>query len=158
MRCAALPWVKLSGTTRPCAWRWSVSSPIASAARIPLFDVSGLQPVAVARGPDAGIAIGLQLDADLNRISLRRRTLALRRPRLIEHAGKMLDMMPHLMRDHIGLGKVAGRAEPVAKLAVEAGVEIDIVVGRAVERPHRGLRRAAARLAAAAIEDEAGGV
>ena len=31
LRWAALPWVKLSGTTCPCAFRWSVSSPIADA-------------------------------------------------------------------------------------------------------------------------------
>ena len=31
LRCAAEPWVKESGTTRPVAWRCSVSSPIAVA-------------------------------------------------------------------------------------------------------------------------------
>src|SRR3546814_3509700 len=47
-------------------------------------------------------------------------------------------------------------AEAVLKLVEKARVEIDALFAGAVERPHRRLRRAAARLAVARVEDELG--
>ena len=65
-RCAELPWVNESGTTRPWAWRWRRSSPIAAAA----FRPSSMSPASriwrarcgVVR-PDSGQAVGLELHA-----------------------------------------------------------------------------------------------
>src|SRR3546814_15904183 len=55
-------------------------------------------------------------------------------------------MMPDLVRDDIGLRGVAGGAESLGEFAKEGGVEIDALVGRAIERPHRRLGGAASRL------------
>jgi len=71
LRCSAEPWVKLSGTTVP--WRFALQRVVADRRR-------GLQRgVDIARieetlltfgmvGPDAGEAVGLQLDADLQAV------------------------------------------------------------------------------------------
>ena len=47
--------------------------------------------------------------------------------------------MPDLVRDDVGLGEVARRAEALIELLEEREVEIDLAVGGAVERPHRRL-------------------
>ena len=69
--------MKESGTTRPVAWRCNVSSPIAdavcsAASTSPGSTSGGLPCVGQARvlvvRPDAGEAIGLQLDLDLQAI------------------------------------------------------------------------------------------
>src|SRR5262249_4913625 len=59
-------------------------------------------------------------------------------------------VMTDLVRDHIGLRELASLAADVATaeaggdLIEEGGIEINLVVGRAVERPHGALRDAAA--------------
>ncbi len=58
------------------------------------------------------------------------------------------------MRDDIGLGGVARAPEAAGKLVEEGRVDVDALVGRAIERPHRRLRRAAARLVGIAIGDQ----
>ena len=63
-------------------------------------------------------------------------------------------MVADLVGDHIGLGKIAGRAEPLAELVVEGEVDVELVVVRAVERPDRRRRRAATRRGLPAEEDE----
>src|SRR3546814_12865263 len=60
------------------------------------------------------------------------------------------------VRDHVILREIALGAEAVLKLVEKARVEIDALIAGAVERPHRRLRRAAARLAVARVEDELG--
>ena len=68
--------------------------------------------------------------------------------------------MAELVGDHIGLGELAGLAAGVAaaetplEIAEERGVEIDPLVARAIERPHRGLGRSASRTRAALIQHE----
>jgi len=47
--------------------------------------------------------------------------------------------------DHVGLGEVARRVEAALQLLVEAEVDIHLLIGRAVERPHRRLAHAAGR-------------
>jgi hypothetical protein len=64
------------------------------------------------RRPDAGVAIGLQLDADLNLIALALAHAGLRGLRLVECAFQVLDVMADLMGDDIGLGEIARRSEP----------------------------------------------
>ena len=66
---------------------------------------------------------------------------------LAADAEQVLHVVADLVGDHVGLGEVAGRAEAVAQLLVEAEVDVDLLVGRAVERPHRGLRRSRSRSA-----------
>src|SRR5215471_8072193 len=69
--------------------------------------------------------------------------------------------MAHLVRDHVGLRKLARPAADIAAaeacrdLIEERGIEIDLLVGRTVERSHGALRDSpATRLRRAAIEDQ----
>ena len=65
-------------------------------------------------------------------------------------------MVSDLVRDHVGLREVAGGTEAALQLVVEREVDVDLVVGGAVERPDRGLcEEAAARVDAAREQDEA---
>ena len=66
-----------------------------------------------------------------------------------------LDVVPVLMGDDIGDGEVAAlRAEAALQLIEEAEVEIDLLVGRAVERARRRRRRPTAGRGAALEQDE----
>ena len=47
---------------------------------------------------------------------------------------QVLHVMPDLVRDDIGLREVAGRAEAPIELAEERQVEVDLLIGRAIER------------------------
>ena len=66
--------------------------------------------------------------------------------------------MADLVGDHIGLRELAGLAvaafEAGLDLAKERGIEIDLLIDRAVERPHRARGRAAARIGAAAVHHQ----
>ena len=108
MRCAEVPWVKLSGTTMP--WRLLLQRIVADRFRgaHALLEVARLHHRLAfgslgVGGPDARIAIGLQLDLDLDRIAL-----GLARTRLQRCAPcssvpiEVLDVMADLMRDDIG--------------------------------------------------------
>ena len=45
--------------------------------------------------------------------------------------------MADLVRDHVRLSEIAGRPEAVAQLTEERQIEIELLVGRAVERTGR---------------------
>src|SRR6267154_549240 len=110
LRCAAEPWVKESGITLPVACRCSVSSPIEEAGTFLLLAID----------PDAGQAIGLQLDLDLQRIGLRLAAGLLLQPlHARQDAEQVLDVMAGLMRDDIGGGEFAGAARTAAKLGLD---------------------------------------
>src|SRR3569832_666680 len=144
LRCAAEPWVKESGTTRPVAWRCSVSSPIALA----VVSAASMSPASrkfgrffasrLTQTPDRQ-AGGLQFDLDLERIGLGLRAGLLLQPRHARNdAEQVLDVMAGLMRDDVGGGEIARRlagaaAEARLDLAEESGVEEDGLVGRAIE-------------------------
>src|ERR1700712_2159498 len=66
----------------------------------------------------------------------------------------MLHVMAELVREHVRLRELAGRAEAIAQLIVEAEINVDLLIERAVERPHRRLRLTASRLHAIAEENE----
>ena len=51
--------------------------------------------------------------------------------------------MADLVGDHIGLRELAGRAEAACQLVEEAEIEIDALIGRAIEGTHRCLADAA---------------
>jgi hypothetical protein len=52
-------------------------------------------------------------------------------------------MVPHLVRDHVGLRKITRCTQLVLQRLVEHQVDIDLLVARAVERPHGALPGAA---------------
>ena len=59
----------------------------------------------------------------------------------VERPHQVLDVMADFVSDDIGLGEIARRLEAARKLVEKLGVEIDLLVGRAVKRTHRRLRR-----------------
>ena len=106
--------------------------------------------------PDAGQAIGLQLEPHRQRVGLLLRRRAAARLHLLGDAEQVLHVMPDLVRDHVGLREIARRLEALAQLAVEAEVDVDLLIGRAVERTHRRLREAARRLHRAGEQHQLG--
>ena len=100
--------------------------------------------------PGAGEAVRLQLDPHRSAIGL---FLRHRLPRLVElrqDADQVLHVMTNLMRDHIGFRELAGFAAAAVEAHLhvleERGVEIDALIGRTIERPHRRLRETAGGL------------
>src|SRR5262245_1274827 len=113
------------------------------------LDVAGLQQMPALVGlvrPHACEAIGLQLDPDLDAVCFRRAPtrclLSVVRPR--QDALEILHVMADLVRDHIGLREPARSAIATTKarldLPKERRIEIDLLVGRAIEWTHRALR------------------
>jgi hypothetical protein len=66
--------------------------------------------------------------------------------------------MADLVGDHISAGELAGRAEALGEILEEGAVEIDALVPRAIEGPHRGAGHSARRFHAAAEEHEPRGL
>mgnify|MGYP001290647172 FL=1 len=117
----------------------------------PLLHVTGLEQIMVVGRPDTGEAIGLQLHLHLLGIAGGGVAALLGGAHLVRNADERLDVMAHLMCDHIGLRKIAGRAEAGAQLVEEARVEIDAIVGGAVEGAHCGFSGTAARFPGAVV-------
>lgn len=83
-----------------------------------------------ARGmsPDASEAIGLQLNAH------RRLVLALALNLNLRRADQILHVVTNFVRDDIGLREIARRAQTITHQIIEARVDVEFVVARAVER------------------------
>src|SRR4029453_11276112 len=109
-------------------------------------------------GPDPGVAVGLELQANRPLVGLR-----LRAGRLLAGADlgagavQVLDVVADLVGHDVGLREVAGGVEAAGQLVEEAEVEVHLAVGRAVEGPGRGAGRAATG-ADLAVEAVHGGV
>jgi len=88
--------------------------------------------------PYPGKAIGLQLEPDRQGVGLAFRHLASRLIDLAGYAQQVLHVVPHLVRDHTGLGEIARRVETRLHLFVESEVDVDLLVTGAVKRPHGG--------------------
>ena len=122
-----------------------------------LLDVAGVEqlPFLIGVGrPDAGQAIGHQFDPDRDRVGLGAARVLLRRVGLGENAEQVLDMVADLVGDHVGVGEIAAAAVFRLHVAEERQVEIDLLVERAIERPHRRLGAAAAGLGRAVVEHQ----
>ena len=97
--------------------------------------------------PDAGQAVGLQLRP--YRASLRAGPAGA----AAQAAEQVLDVVPVLVRQHVGLREgTARRPEARAQLVEEAEVDVDLRVDRAVERADVRGRRPAAALCRAVEE------
>src|SRR5262249_29602458 len=105
--------------------------------------------------PDAGQAVGLQLEAHRQRIR-GGRLLLLRGSEALLDAGQPLHVMADLVRDDVGAREIAGRAESLAQLAEESQIQVDAAVRWTVERTGRRLRQAARRLNRIAEQHDAG--
>ena len=87
----------------------------------PLLDVARLEDLALRRlvAPDAGVAVGLELEADRELVGSVG-PLLLRLPHLGLGAHQALHVVAELVGDDVGLGEVAGGAEALLQLVVEA--------------------------------------
>src|SRR5205823_14417761 len=74
------------------------------------------------RRPDAGIAVSLELDPDLDCVALGLARAGLELFGLPERADQVLDVMTDLVRDDIGLGEIARRLESARELTEKFGV------------------------------------
>ena len=117
-----------------------------------LIDVDQALPVRVrlrrVLGPDAGEAVGLQLEAH----RVRRRALPGAHLRL--DAEQVLHVVAVLVGEHVGVDeRPAGGAEVLLQLVVEGQVDVDELVAGAVEGPGAGVGGTAGRLHLAAEPD-----
>ncbi len=97
-------------------------------------------------GPQAGVAVGLELEAD--GAALGPGGAAAAGP--VHRPGEVLDVVPVLVGQHVRLGeRAAPGAEAALELPVEAEVDVDGAVPGAVEGADLGAGRAAAGLGAA---------
>ena len=92
--------------------------------------------------PDPRVAVRLQLEPHRERVG-RRGPRFLRLPDAPFNTPQALDVMPQLMRDDVGLREVARGPEALLQLVVEAEIDVDLLIPRAVERPARRLAHAA---------------
>src|SRR5262249_49135846 len=110
--------------------------------------------------PHAGEAVGLQLDPNLELISLTLVEAALRLLNLRQNTKQILYVVADLVRNHVGLGELAALAPDVAaaetplEILKERGIEIDLPIVRAVEGTHSGLGKATCRARGAGEHDQ----
>src|SRR5271170_5222242 len=97
--------------------------------------------------PNAGEAIGLQLQMDRSRILPVR--ISLHTPLDAEN---ILDVVADLVGQNVGLREFAGRAEALPELIVKAQVDVDLFVPRTIEGAGGGFGAAAAGLRVVAKE------
>ena len=65
-------------------------------------------------------------------------------------------MVADFMRQHIGLGEIARRPELLPQLVVEAQIDINLLVVRAIERPGARVGHAAGRIDLAGEQHDLG--
>src|SRR3546814_2098797 len=87
----------------------------------PFLHVAGIEQVLLPGviAPDAGIAVGLQLEGDGQPVGLGLRELLASARDLFADAEHVLDMVPDLVGDDVGLGEMAGSLESLVQLAEE---------------------------------------
>ena len=160
------PCVNRSGATWPVDMRWRRSSPIAAAAIRPSSTSPGSSSTlpgggspGLCRGvtPYTRETVGLQLQRDRSGVC-RTGPTALRGAQAFVDPEQMLDVVPDLMREHVGTGEFPRRAKMLLELVKEPEVEIHALVRRAVERSGRRLSRSAGGVDAVAEQHDARGL
>ena len=108
-------------------------------------DVVGVDDAALLGGvsPDAGEAVGLELEVDGEVVALAW-VLAGKRDFPALDAEELLDVVAELVGDDVGLGELGGGASEALELVPEGKVDVDLFVLRAVEGAGGGLGGAAA--------------
>lgn len=121
------------------------------------IDVAGLEQAALTGGmsPDAGKAVGLEFHEDAELI-LRTRVALLSGANLAFDAKDGLQVVTEFVGDDISLSKVARGAKLAAEFVVKVEVNINALVGRAVEGAHGAFGSAASATDEAAEEDKPG--
>ena len=104
--------------------------------------------------PDPGQKIGLQLQPDGKLVGFRLAPSALKGMDLVADPQQVLHVMADFVCDHVGLGKISRSFEFFSELLKEAKINIDLLIGRAVEGPDRCRRSATVGLHAIPEQDE----
>lgn len=104
-------------------------------------------------GPNSGVAIGLELDADGDGIG-HVRIVFDRLTDFLLGAYDFLHVVANFVSDHVGLGEFAGSAELIFQFVEEAEIEINLFVAGTVKRAGGRLREAASGIDAAAIQNK----
>ena len=107
-------------------------------------------------GPHPRQAVGLQLEPNRQQVGLALGHALAGLLHLVRDPQQVLHVMTHFMRDHVGLGEVPLRPVALAEFVEKRQIEIDLAVGRTVERPHLGLTDAAGAARGAGVEHHAG--
>ena len=111
------------------------------------LDVANLQHVPAFVGvkrPYACETIGHQFHTHREAVSFRLAACALLRLLYArQNAHQVFDVVANFMRDHVGVGEIATAAEFALHVTKERRVEINLLVGGAIKRPHCRLRCAA---------------
>src|SRR5262245_41343319 len=93
-------------------------------------------------GPNSGKAVGLKFHQDAQ-LLLRTRVALLSHPQFSFNTQNVLHVMANLMSDDVGLGKISWRAKLALQFVVEIQIDVDALVGRAIEGTHCGFSVAA---------------
>jgi hypothetical protein len=104
--------------------------------------------------PDAGVTVGLELQADRQRVRPALINLTLGGCDLSGDAEQVLHVMAYLVRHDVRLSELPTSAEALIELTKERQIEIDLAVGRAVKGAGLCAPQAAARLRGFIEEDE----
>ena len=98
--------------------------------------------------PDTGEEVGLKFQSHGQFVGLLHARKPLAVVNIVADSQQLLDVMPHLMSDHIGLSKVARSSQADFHVVIEAQIDIHLLVRRAVEgagrrtlKSTRGLNR-----------------
>ena len=124
-----------------------------------LFDIAILERaehLMVMISPDAGQEVGLQLQADTDAVALLLAHSAHLLVGLVQDSEQVLHVVAHLVRNDVGIGKVAIGSQLPLHLGKEGKVDIHTLVGRAIEWTRRSCGSTAPRLYTARKEHQAG--
>ena len=104
-----------------------------------LIDVAGIEDGAIVVRPHTRQAICLKFQTHCHLIG----AVAFD---LFSDAELILYVMADFVRDDVGLSEIAGSLESIAKVLKEARVQIDLFIGRAIERSDSRLSKPARRI------------
>jgi hypothetical protein len=106
-------------------------------------------------GPDAGEVVGLEFEADGEFVVFGFAYAALYLVHLVGDAEEVLHVMTDFVGDDVGLGKVTRGAQLISEIAIEAEIDVDFLIGRAIERAGLGTGEATTGLDFAREEHKA---
>lgn len=105
-------------------------------------------------GPDAGKAVGLQFHPYGELVVFRLGQALALTLHLIADAQKVLHVVPDLVGHDVGLGEIARCVQLLLQIVVEGQINVDFLIGWAVEGPHGRLGIAAGRIDGAAEQHQ----
>ena len=105
-------------------------------------------------GPQARIAVRLQLKPDAQLVAFDLTDTTAQLLYLTGCAEQLLHVMSHLVGDDIGAREVATGSQPLIQFVEERKIDEDALVRRAIERSHGGFGKAAAGIDGAAEQHE----